>query len=138
MGRKKMNKRIFLFIMMLSLFSLVGCQDKTQTIMGSWKSVSPGPLGKIQTRIFEKDKVYIGEIKRAVSAHYKEIDENVNVYLENTTWIVTIIDEDTIMIDNPYVTKGKFIRTTPEEVKQINLLNDTPKSQSTPKNWKPF
>ena len=92
-----MNKRIFLFIMMLSLFSLVGCQDKTQTIMGSWKSISPGPLGKIQTRIFEKDKVYIGEIKRAVSAHYKEIDQNVNVYLENTTWIVTIIDEDTIM-----------------------------------------
>ena len=34
--------------------------------------------------------------------------------------------------------KGNSFVQTPEEVKKINLLNDTPKSQSTPKNWKPF
>lgn len=135
-GMTKMTRRIFCFFMLLSLFSLVGCQDKTETIMGYWKSVSPGPIGKIQTRIFEKDKIYASEIKDPISVQYKEIDGNVTAYLERTTWIITIIDENTIMIENPSVTKGKFIRITPDEAREINMLNDTSKSQS--KSWKPF
>ena len=131
-----MIRKILCFFMLLSVFSLSGCQDKIETIMGCWKSVSPGPSGKIDTRIFEKDKIYVGGIKNPISVHYKEADGNITACLEKTSWIITIIDDNTIMIENPYVTTGKFVRTTSEEVKELNKLRETPKSQ--PKNWIAF
>lgn len=133
-----MVRRILCFFMLLSFFILVGCQDKMETVMGYWKSVSPGPSGKIETRIFEKDKIHVGGIKNPISVNYKEADGNITAYLEQTSWIITIIDDNTIMIENPYVTKGKFVRTTPDEVKELNKLKEAPESQPQNKNWKPF
>lgn len=133
-----LKKRIFLgFMVLLSLLCIIGCQDKTESVIGAWKSVSPSGLtGAVEVFIFEKDKFHLNGRKTS-TANYKNEDKHVVVYVDNGSMNIVFIDDNTIMIEFP-MSKVKCIRISTDDAKKINEENNKPKPKTPIKDWKAF
>lgn len=127
--------RIFLFIV-CSIFILAGCQDKSQSIFGAWKSTAPTISGKIAVAVFEKDKMIFNGTHTS-SVTYKNKDDKLVAHLDHTSWLIEFLDDNTIMVTNGTSGLGsttKYMRTSSEDAENINSKNNT-RPKSEPKGW---
>ena len=130
---KDMFKKVIFSIIVISLLSITGCQDTSEKILGSWKSVSPsGFYGKTAVIVFEKNKLTANG-NYSSSVKYKNDSDKLVVYLDKNLWSIEFIDNDTIMVINGsggLSSKTKYVRTTHEEAESINEKNNEPRKTS--------
>ena len=98
---KDMFKKVIFSIIVISLLSITGCQDTSEKILGSWKSVSPSGFdGKTAVIVFEKNKLTAnGNYSSSVGS-------------------------------GGLSSKTKYVRTTHEEAESINEKNNEPRKTS--------
>ena len=130
---KDMFKKVIFSIIVISLLSITGCQDTSEKILGSWKSVSPSGFdGKTAVIVFEKNKLTANG-NYSFSVKYKNDFDKLVVYLDKNLWSIEFIDNDTIMVINGsggLSSKTKYVRTTHEEAESINEKNNEPRKTS--------
>ena len=148
---KDMFKKVIFSIIVISLLSITGCQDTSEKILGSWKSVSPSGFdGKTAVIVFEKNELTANG-NYSSSVKYKNDSDNLQqygkgssnfkgyaydklvVYLDKNLWSIEFIDNDTIMVINGsggLSSKTKYVRTTHEEAESINEKNNEPRKTS--------
>ena len=111
---KDMFKKVIFSIIVISLLSITGCQDTSEKILGSWKSVSPSGFdGKTAVIVFEKNKLTANG-NYSSSVKYKNDSDKLVVYLDKNLWSIEFIDNDTIMVINGsggLSSKTKYVRT---------------------------
>ena len=130
---KDMFKKVIFSIIVISLLSITGCQDTSEKILGSWKSVSPSGFdGKTAVIVFEKNKLTANG-NYSSSVKYKNDSDKLVVYLDKNLWSIEFIDNDTIMVINGsggLSSKTKYVRTTHKEAESINEKNNEPRKTS--------
>lgn len=130
---KDMFKKVIFSIIVISLLRITGCQDTSEKILGSWKSVSPSGFdGKTAVIVFEKNKLTANG-NYSSSVKYKNDSDKLVVYLDKNLWSIEFIDNDTIMVINGsggLSSKTKYVRTTHEEAESINEKNNEPRKTS--------
>lgn len=130
---KDMFKKVIFSIIVISLLGITGCQDTSEKVLGSWKSVSPSGFdGKTAVIVFEKNKLTANG-NYSSSVKYKNDSDKLVVYLDKNLWSIEFIDNDTIMVINGsggLSSKTKYVRTTHEEAESINEKNNEPRKTS--------
>ena len=95
---KDMFKKVIFSIIVISLLSITGCQDTSEKILGSWKSVSPSGFdGKTAVIVFEKNKLTANG-NYSSSVKYKNDSDKLVVYLDKNLWSIEFIANESIMV----------------------------------------
>lgn len=122
-------------IIVLTSLAFFGCQNKSEFIIGAWKTVKPSAFdGKTEIFIFEKDKIRING-RSTVIVKFENADDQIIAHSDDVSFNIIFLDDDTIIFENPMVYKAKMVRISAEEADKINAENNKPAPKSEPRGW---